>query len=101
MRGADEPPHFLVHELGCGLAEWLLHQRLSWPCEIVTPAPASAHPELYDLGTGALCDSFRVALAPVVTRLEEQLLSHAAASMATCGQRAAPVYRYCSGQALA
>ena len=50
MRRADEPPHLLVYELGRGLAERLLHQRLAWPWEIEGHlAQLLAHPELHDL----------------------------------------------------
>ena len=37
MRGAYEPLHLLVYELGPGLAERLLHQRLTWPSFSLIP----------------------------------------------------------------
>ena len=83
-RGADELPHLLVYELGHGLAEWLLHQRLSWPREVEGHlAQLLAHPELHDLSLGALGDLPQVILGPRGDPPEKQLLSHAAAQHGT------------------
>ena len=84
MRGADEPPHLLVCELGRGFAERLLHQRLAWPREIEGHlAQFLAHPELHDLGIGTLGDLPQVVLGARGDPPEEQLLSHVAAQHGT------------------
>ena len=69
--------HLLVYELGRGLAERFLHQRLTWPREIEGHlAQLLAHPELHNLGIGALGDLPQVVLGPCGDPSEEQLLGN-------------------------
>ena len=84
MRGDDEPPHLLVYKLDHGFAEGLLHKRLAWAREIEGHlAQLLAHPELHDLGIGALVDLSQVVLGPLGDPPEEQLFTHAAAQHGT------------------